>query len=148
MKATQQPTTTTDLDPDMTPGVLLRSAAIYLQRYGWIRNDFFDLTNEVNFPPACALGAINVCAHGRPILGSDDTADDDNTDTAIRGVRVFAAYLDPEYDSADTVTWKASAFDVVSQWNDEQDRTIKDVTAALNDAADEWDSTHHTRGAR
>jgi hypothetical protein len=42
-----------------------RGAALYLTRYGWLQGDFFDLLADAAFPPACSLGAINICAHGR-----------------------------------------------------------------------------------
>jgi hypothetical protein len=138
------------IDPDtgMTPGELLRGAALYLQRHGWLQGDFFDLLAEAAFPPACAIGAINICAHGRPILGSDDTADDAHTDAAIRAMRVLAAYLDPYYADTTGIPYGPSAIDVVSDWNDHDGRTLHDVVTALTDAADDWDSTHQTRGAR
>src|SRR4051812_36163506 len=97
MQRTHQPTLTPSTDPAMTPAMLLRGAARYLQTHGWIKGEFFDVLTDAAFPPACSLGAINICAHGRPILGSEDTAEDTNTDAAIRAMRVFAAYLDPTY---------------------------------------------------
>jgi hypothetical protein len=137
-----------DHEPDITPADLLRGAALYLTRHGWVQGDFFDLLHEASFPPACSLGAINICAHGRPILGSDDTAEDPNTDAAIRAMRVLAAYLDPEYGDAECAALKVSAIDIVSGWNDFDGRTLAEVVEALNDAADEWDRAHRTGGAR
>jgi hypothetical protein len=145
MKATHHP-----LIPDvdttgMTPAELLRGAALYLTRHGWLQGDFFDLLDQAAFPPACAMGAINICAHGRPILGSDDGADDAHTDAAITAMRVLAASLDVDYASGDT---SVSAIDIVSGWNDDHSRTLDEVITALTDAADDWDRTHHTGGTR
>jgi hypothetical protein len=147
MKATHHPLTS-DLGTGMTPAELLRGAALYLTRHGWLQGDFFDLLAEAAFPPACSLGAINICAHGRPILGSDDTAEDAHTDAAIRAIRMFAASLDPEYAATAGTPYGTSAIDVVSDWNDHDGRTLDDVITALTDAADDWDRTHPTGGAR
>ena len=153
MKATHPPTNLIGLhleppdtaDPALTPADLLRGAALYLWRHGWLQGDFFDLLDDQPFPRACTLGAINICAHGRPILGSDDTAEDDLTDAAIRAMRVLAAHLDPDYGQPDNPT---SAIDIVSGWNDDDCRTLPDVVDALRDAADDYDRTHPTGGAR
>ena len=74
MKATHTPPIL-DLDTGMTPADLLRNAALYLRRHGRITGEFFDLLADSAFPPACTLGAINICAHGRAILCSDDGSD-------------------------------------------------------------------------
>src|SRR3954447_26284935 len=84
-------------DPALTPALLLRCAAAYLQTYGRTTGEFFDLVSEQTFPPACAGGAINIAAHGRPILCSHDGAEDAVTDAAITAMRVFAASLDVDY---------------------------------------------------
>ena len=91
--------------------------------------------------------AINVCAHGRPILCADDTAEDANTDAAIRAMRVFAAYLDPEYTEYN-FRERGSAIDIVSDWNDYDGRTVGEVIDALIDAAADWDRAHPAGGAR
>ncbi len=151
MKATHNPPIPADLntpgldlvDPVLTPAVLLRGAALYLQRHGWIRGEFFDLLTEAAFPPACSLGAINICAHGRPILCSDDGSQDTDTDAAITAMRVLAATLDPDYGTGET-----SAIDIVSAFNDHPDRTLDDIVQALTEAADDWDRAHPAGGAR
>jgi hypothetical protein len=148
MKATHNPPTIV-VDQDITPADLLRGAARYLSRYGWLQGDFFDLVDEANFPPACSLGAINIAAHGRPILSSDNTADDELTDNAIRAMRALAAYLSPEYaNTVEVFAYMAGAIDIVSGWNDEDGRTLAEVIETLTDAADDWDRAHHTGGAR
>ncbi len=153
MKATHNPPIPADLntpgldlvDPVLTPAVLLRGAALYLRRHGRITGEFFDLLTDTAFPPACTLGAINICAHGRPILCSDDGTQDTDTDAAITAARVLAASLDSDYATGDTAV---SAIDIVSGFNDHPDTTDDDILNALTQAADEWDYTHHTGGAR
>jgi hypothetical protein len=136
-------------DPALTPSLLLRSAATYIDTYGWTVGEFFANSDEGRpFPAACSLGAINICAHGRPILYSDDDAQDDDTDAAIVAMRVFAAYLDPDYGNPDPYHGTTSAIDIVSGFNDYDGRTINDVIDALNAAADEWDRLHPAGGAR
>jgi hypothetical protein len=148
MKATHNPPTIV-IDQDTTPADLLHGAARYLSLYGWVQGDFFDLLAEANFPPACSLGAINIAAHGRPILSSDSAADDELTDNAIRAMRVLAGHLCPDYaDNVDVFAYTASALDIVSGWNDEEGRTLDEVIETLTDAANGWDRAHHTGGAR
>ncbi|MEU4694332.1 hypothetical protein [Actinoplanes sp. NPDC023714] len=148
MKPTHKPTPTPDIDPAMNPAALLRAAALYLAQHGWAQGEFFDQMFANAFPPACSLGAINICAHGRPILCADETAEDENTDAAIRAMRVFAAYLDPDYGTTDDPTAGTSAIDIVSGWNDHDSRTMAEVIETLTDAADDWDRIHPTGGAR
>ena len=144
MKATHNPPIL-DLDTGMTPADLLRAAAHYLNRYGWMRGEFFDLLADVAFPRACALGAINICAHGRPILCSDDGSQDADSDAAITAMRILAAWLDVDYANGNTAV---SAIDIVSGFNDDPDTTDTDAINALTEAADDWDRAHTTGGAR
>jgi hypothetical protein len=144
MKATHQPTTTPVSDP-MRPSALLRSAATYIEIYGRTTGEFFDLLTDQPFPPACAGGAIGIAAHGRPVLCSDDDTDDDASDAAITAMRVLAAHLDCDYAAGD---YAVSAIDIIGAFNDDQHTTDTDVVLALNEAADDWDRTHHTGGAR
>jgi hypothetical protein len=152
MKATQQPSIPAawtrlavpdSADPALTPPLLLRCAALYLTAYGRTTGEFFDLLADQPFPPACAGGAINIAAHGRPILCSHDGADDAVTDAAITAMRVFAASLDPDYAAGDT---SVSAIDIIGGFNDDPHTTTPDVIRALTDAADDWDRTHPTTG--
>jgi hypothetical protein len=144
MKATHHPP---HLEPDtgMTPADLLRGAALYLRRHGRITGEFFDLLTDAAFPPACTLGAINICAHGRAILCSDDGSQDADTDAAITAARLLAAWLDVDYASGNIAV---SAIDIVSGFNDDPDTTDDDAINALTEAADDWDRTHPTGGVR
>ena len=145
MKATHNLASDTTTDLALTPAALLRGAALYLQQHGWTRGEFFDLLESQPFPRACALGAINICAHGRPILASDDGSEDLNSDAAITAMRVLAAFLDTGYatGAADT-----SAIDIVAAFNDDPATTFDELIDMLNEAADDWDKAHGDRGAR
>jgi hypothetical protein len=155
MKATHQPPTL-DNEPGMTPADLLRGAAGYLRRYGWTQGEFYDLLADTDgpFPPACTSGAIITAAYGRCVATGICTLDGDEdpeTVAAIRAMRVFAAYLDPDYAACAVEQPHAcdrSAIDVIGDWNDHDGRTLTEVVEVLTDAADEWDRTHHTGGAR
>jgi hypothetical protein len=140
MKATHHPNV--DTDDDATPADVLRGAAAYLRRHGWIKGTIFDLLSPEPFPPACAIGAINMATYGRCIISADDHTDDPEADQVIRALRVFASTLDPDYDPFET-----SAVDLIGDWNDQPGRTRTDVVEALTAAADDWD-TAHTGGAR
>jgi hypothetical protein len=142
MKATHNPPI---LDTGMTPADLLRGAAAYIEIYGRTTGEFFDVLADQQFPPACAAGAIGICAHGRPVLCSDDTTDDTASDAAIAAMRIFAASLDGDYANGDHST---SAIDIIGSFNDNQTITDTDVILALNEAADDWDRAHPTGGAR
>jgi hypothetical protein len=146
MNRTRRPMTTPPIDPDMTPAVLLRGAATYLGLYGWAQGEFFANSSPDNpFPAACSLGAINACAHGRPVLSSDETAEDDLTNAAITAARVLAAHLDDDYASGDHAT---SAIDIVSGWNDQDNTTLATIIENLHEAADDWDKAHPAGGDR
>ncbi|GIF04691.1 DUF6197 family protein [Actinoplanes siamensis] len=151
MKPTRQPTTSSDIDPVITPAALLRAAAVYLQHHGWTQHQFYDLIADTTgpFPPACASGAIMTAATGRCLASGICTLDGDedpDTITAIRALRVFAAWLDLEYTPVGY--YETSAIDVIGDWNDYAGRTFDEVIETLTDAADDWDRTHLTGGAR
>jgi hypothetical protein len=149
MKATHQPPTL-DHDPGMTPADLLRGAAAYLRRYGWTQGEFYDLLADTDgpFPPACTSGAIITAAYGRCLATGICTLDGDEdpeTVAAIAAMRVFAAYLDLEYTGNG---YDTSAIDVIGDWNDHDGRTLDEVIDTLMDAANDWETAHHTGGAR
>jgi hypothetical protein len=144
MKATHNPPIP-DRDTATTPADLLRGAALYLRRHGRITGEFFDLVADSAFPPACTLGAINICAHGRPILCSDDGTQDADTDAAITAARLLAASLDSDYATGNTAV---SAIDIIAGFNDDPDTTDDDAINALTEAADDYDRAHTTGGAR
>jgi hypothetical protein len=151
MKPTRQPPASTASDDPMRPSALLRGAAAYLRTHGWTQHQFYDLVADTDgpFPPACASGAIMTCATGRCLATGIYTLDGDEdpeTLAAIRALRVFAAWLDLEY--TPTGCYDTSAIDVIGDWNDHDGRTRDEVIETLTDAATDWETTHHTGGAR
>jgi hypothetical protein len=149
MKATHQPPTL-DHEPGTSPADLLRGAALYLKRHGWTRGQFFDLLADTDGPfmPACASGAIITAASGRCLPNGLLTDDDQDPDAvaAMRAMRVFADWIDGGYVPVDG--FPVSSIDVIGDWNDHDGRTLTEVIEALTDAADDWDRTHPTGGAR
>jgi hypothetical protein len=151
VKATQNPPTSTPA-ADVTPADILRNAARYLHRYGWTQGDFFNttLTGGPAFPPACATGAITMAVYGHPTdPRGNDPEYDDRADLCNRAMRCLDHFLS----TGDYVTDPdpfgrvcPSPIEVVTDWNDEEGRTLDEVTAALTDAADQWDTTHAPGG--
>ena len=147
MKSTQkQPATLLADQP--TPATVLRQAAMYVWRYGWTFDGFYhrhDADEDfVAFPPACMAGAIRCVVFGRPVDSLyDEIIDPDHTEHArlITAAQIaLADEVDPEWSVESPCTDKdVCALEVISDWNDVEDRTISDVLIALYSAADEWD---------
>ena len=145
------PTQQQSLERSETPAAVLRHAAIYLWRYGWIKAAFYhqpDPDLELPFPPACTVGAIRAAVFGQPMDALYDTTgsqlDDPNhtklVDQCIAAQRVLAKEVDPEFDPD-----MSGTLDVIADWNDTTERTIADVLIALYCAADDWDAVHPLR---
>ncbi|MCA2219521.1 DUF6197 family protein [Jidongwangia harbinensis] len=142
MQSTQNPTAPaadTDDQTVITPADILRGAARYLEIHGWIQASYY--ANHADpFPPACAIGAIGMAAHGRLMTIPTDHG------TGVRDCRRAVDYLNsyltdtgeirPQSDDWDTTP--ATAFD----WNDLDDQAAEDVVATLRAAADNYDRTH------
>jgi len=132
------PTHTPPTTAEPTPADILRGAAAYLQLHGWTQGDFYDLTIDAPFPPADVAGAIRVA-----ILGDlsgfnrviDPHTDDYRQITAAQ--RLLAGHVDPEREPE-----MLGSIDILTDWNDEEHRTVEQVIAALTDAADDWDRIH------
>jgi hypothetical protein len=80
-----------------------------------------------------------------------DGDEDPETEAARRALRAFAAYIDLEYHACAAQyphVFNASAIDVIGDWNDDDGRTLGEVIETLLDAATDWETTHHTGGAR
>ncbi|NIL40224.1 hypothetical protein HCB17_02850 [Salinispora arenicola] len=144
MNPTQKPTATPGALADLTPAVILRCAARYLELRGWTQGAYHAPDGGA-FPAVCALGAIGMAAHGR----YTDVPTDEDLDTTRDcrraaehlnnhlndiGIGLYTGY-DPESDTA--------PIDVIG-WNDRNGQTADHVIATLNDAADEWDWDHAT----
>jgi hypothetical protein len=120
-----------------TPAETLRDAALYLERRGWYRSEFFDFEADPAFPPACAVGAARVALFGEPLAGLTRVQDQ-----ALNAVLVVLAdYLtDPRDD--DDLAYLYSPTNRIGDWNDAYGRTADEVIATLRAAADDWDRTH------
>jgi hypothetical protein len=113
--------------------LVLRDAAEYLAEHGWWQGDMFD-DPDSPCPRVCALGAIRMSA-----------ADVGVEFTTTAGV--FADYLvrhhigavQPVDAALDWLAGLPESESLVSAWNDDPDRTIAEVIAALYSAAQEWE---------
>jgi hypothetical protein len=148
MHPTQQPTA----DRSETPAAVLRHAAVYLWRYGWITDMFYrhdtDNTNgQAVMPAACIAGAIRTVVFGQPVEILSDHAPGPDHDhhtwqTAIRTVQASEQVL------ADAIRGRGpdddytSPIDIIGNWNDEDGRTVADVLILLYATADDWDAAH------
>ena len=132
MNPTENRLTGTAVAP--TPADLLRGAALYLRRHGWIQDDYYRpaSSHTATTPPACAVGAIAMAAYGHavdaPSLHTEPEVKDFH-----RAVDALDGYLQDTH-AADLYTW-----------NDTDGRTAEQVITALHEAADRWDHTHTAR---
>jgi hypothetical protein len=133
MNSTQK-LSTTPASVDFSPADVLRAAALYIERHGWLQGAFYPVHHRTAFPPACVAGAVRIAACGRLIRFWDDLTFEE-TLIVRRADKVLAGHLDGADLDADALT-------VVSTWNDEDWRTATDVIRGLRGAADEWDRTH------
>jgi hypothetical protein len=122
---------TTDVAP--TPADLLRGAALYLERHGWTRDNYF-AHHDRPTPPACVLGALAMAVYGQ---ATDDPYSGVNDLAANRMFCRVADYLDCHVALA-----TAGVLDSVVLWNDDESRTAEQVIAALREAAAIWDRQH------
>jgi hypothetical protein len=137
MQATHTPPTTTD--PGRVgerPSRLLRDAALYLRRHGWIQGSYYAHHNTSN-PPACVMGALAMAVFGQPFPTAPYTqpewADYKAAEDAL------LTHLDGLYPPAGDDTYPDPG---LGDWNDQPHRTADQVTAALLAAADGYDHTH------
>lgn len=137
MHPTQNPPTTTTPAAEITPAVILRGAARYLELHGWHRGDAFQPDTGRPFPPACALGAIQAA-----VTGTANRVTSADIPAMCSAELVLAAHLDDDPDRLDT-----DPFELIGDWNDHADRTAAQVITALTEAADDWDRIH-TGGTR
>ena len=139
-----------DLTNTVTPADILRYAALYLDRHGWIQGDMFVDPLQAT-PAACAQGAIRMAVCGSPTIPyTTDSARD-----TCRAIRVLAGHLrathvdgDPTHDPTHGPGLDTDDDShIVGDWNDEPGRTTADVLTALHEAADSWDTRHPGGGA-
>ena len=143
MHRTHNPTSSaadTDGLAPVTPADILRGAARYLELHGWIQRDHY--SNQGGpFPPACAIGAIGMAAHGR-LVTLPCTSGPGRHD-ARRARDYLTAYLtDTGVLTIPTDDYRP--WPTVADWNDRPGQTAVAVTATLHAAADEYVWTHAT----
>jgi hypothetical protein len=106
-----------------TAGQVLRDAALYLQRHGWIQGAYYDATSGSFACPACMVGAIGMVCYGGPVDAPAQHFDDP-------GFLDFEAAL-LHLDRYLLVEDGTEAY----EFNDARGRTVEDVIRVLRDAA-------------
>jgi hypothetical protein len=126
---------------DVTPAVILRGAALYLQLHGWHQGCLYSDDNPTNpTPAACAQGGMGMAAFGQSI--PTDAANSHRAEWRDfkRASDFFNDYLNltgaKQAPTEDQEEWEGPS---VGDWNDDPDRTPAQVHTALLAAADEWD---------
>jgi hypothetical protein len=146
--------TNTSAPADITPADLLRAAALYLKRHGWLQGSYYgrdDDTSDVSdpFPHACLGGAIAMAICGRLTYADERTPDEQRLYNTMTGIVTgWLQRSGPGYfTNTDPACWDSWDCDPeLYGWNDSPGRTISQVTDMLTDAADDWDRTHTTDG--
>jgi hypothetical protein len=111
------------------PPQVLRNAADYLADNGWVQGFMYRGVGVSDRPAACAIGAICIVATGRPVVAF-------STPMVKTTVRALARHLAREHQFPYN---RGDGFDRVTYWNDGYGRTVDDVTATLQAAADAFD---------
>jgi hypothetical protein len=136
MKATH----TQPPDAAVTPAVVLRGAARYLQLHGWTQGTYYADQPDNPTPPACAMGALAMAAFGQRLPQSPFTkpewADYKRAEDVLLDHlgRLHPPTSDDDYPEPG-----------LGDWNDQPDRTPDQVIAALTAAAGQWDYRHATQ---
>jgi hypothetical protein len=128
-------------DPGPTPADLLRRAAGYLDTHGWHQGATYDLRSDSATPPACATGALDLVAYGDLVTADEVGYEVDLTPAVLAALRLLSAHVVDTtggYSDHDCGEYRT----VVGDWNDDDGRTITDVTTALRAAADTWELVH------
>jgi hypothetical protein len=109
--------------PGTAPRVL-RSAALYLERHGWIQGAYYDATEGVFTPAACLVGAIGMVCYGGPVDAPAQHFDDPGFLDFEEAVLHLDRFLLVE-DGSESY-----------EFNDAKGRRVEDVTHVLRQAAD------------
>lgn len=116
-------------DHDTETSAVLRAAADYIDRHGWIQGAYYAIDDQPQNPAASADGALAIAAYGEPVEapGYNDAPGKDVylTATVWLALRVYGTTGS------------------ISAWNDDRDTTGQDVVDALRDAADDLDYVNH-----
>jgi hypothetical protein len=118
----------------VTPATTLRAAAMYLDQHGWCQGGYYEQTGRGIMPAACTVGAIGMVCYGSQVDAPAQHFDHPGWGDFETAVADIDRYLIVEHD-----------LDVYS-FNDAKGRTAEQVTAALRQAADEWDRTEGGAG--
>jgi hypothetical protein len=110
-------------DASVTAKQVLRSAALYLQRYGWIQGAYYDATSQTFTPAACMVGAIGMVCYGGPVEAPAQHFDDPGYLDFEEAVLHLDRYL--------LVEDGTEAY----EFNDAKGRTLADVLNTLRSAA-------------
>jgi hypothetical protein len=122
------PAVSTDVSVDVPS--ILRSAARYLERYGWIQGAYYDPTATVFTPAACMVGAIGMVCYGGPVEAPAQMFDHPGFTEFEQAMLWLDAWL--------SVRRGTQSY----EFNDAKGRTATHVTTALVAAADELDAIH------
>ena len=106
-----------------TAASVLRSAALYLDRYGWIQGAYYDQSATCFTPAACMVGAIGMVCYGGPVEAPAQMFDDPGYLDFEEAVLHLDRYLMVE-DGSESY-----------EFNDVRGRTVDDVTRLLRRAA-------------
>ncbi|OJF11910.1 DUF6197 family protein [Couchioplanes caeruleus] len=106
-----------------TAASVLRSAALYLERHGWIQGAYYDSTAASFTPAACMVGAIGMACYGFPVEAPAQHFDDPGFLDFEEAVLHLDRYLLVEDGSQ------------AYEFNDAQGRTVAMVTDQLRKAA-------------
>lgn len=112
----------TETDDEVTARVL-RSAAVYLERHGWVQGAYYDATSRLFTPAADMVGAIAMVCYGGPCEAPAQHFDDPGFLDFEAAVLHLDRYLLAEDGSE------------VYEFNDAKGRRLEDVLRVLRDAA-------------
>jgi hypothetical protein len=115
---------TTDAAAEVIPARVLRSAALYMERYGWIQGSYYDATAGVFTPAACLVGAIGMVCYGGPVEAPAQHFDDPGFLDLEQAVLHLDRYL-LVHDGSESY-----------EFNDANGRRVEDVLHVLRQAAD------------
>lgn len=134
---------------EVTTAGVLYAAARYISVYGWHQGGLF-ADDSCACPPACSIGAMRFAilgnTHGMDDIDYADAVGDGRADAFVNAVDALCGHLlgCGAMRLADDLT---EPFDIVAEWNDDSDRNVSQVLAALNTTARLWDRSH-SGGAR
>ena len=134
---------TDGLEP-VTPADILRGAARYLEIHGWTQSHYYGGEPADAFPPACAIGAIGMAAHGTltfcPQMEGPNPRECNLAVTYLTGYLTGEGQIRVPTDDTLDGEWDCEPTSA-GEWND-QTPTVDKVTTFLRAAADEYDWQH------